>query len=446
MSAVGCYAPHRPLEGEKTSTDGSTGASTDSTGTTVTATTGTTASSTVADSSDATDASTTSDDTDASSTSVGGDACGNGVMEGSELCDDGDRIDGNGCNNDCVPSGTEIWTVVYDGAAHLDDSAQDIAVASDDSIVVVGWEGAEPDALALVHRYDTDGEMIWQTTFEVGNAGGVASGVAISATDDLAVSAYDATASAGLVRRYDLDGGVDDELPLSWPAFDVVVDEDDVLYVCGRVDAMPGPWHGKISAYSAFGNLLWDFEDIGATQSQVYGLSLSSPDIVAVSDRDHVGTVERRDADGQSLWSRAYPDFAWAGVAASPTGRSVIGGNDGVPNAAVTALDEDGVIEWMDLADQGQAFGAGITTDLMGNVILVGAVYNNAFGSDALIMKYDVDGNLLWSQHWDVNVRSPMDGTQAIAVAVDGTNAIIVTGDSSVNDGPTDLWIRRLTQ
>lgn len=35
--------------------------------------------------------------------------CGNGVRENDEICDDGDAIDGNGCNNDCMPSGGIRW-------------------------------------------------------------------------------------------------------------------------------------------------------------------------------------------------------------------------------------------------------------------------------------------------------------------------------------------------
>src|SRR5689334_17073123 len=32
-------------------------------------------------------------------------ACGNGRLEGTEVCDDGNRIDGDGCDKNCTPTG-----------------------------------------------------------------------------------------------------------------------------------------------------------------------------------------------------------------------------------------------------------------------------------------------------------------------------------------------------
>jgi cysteine-rich repeat protein len=60
--------------------------------------------------SDATSTSTTGTDTDATSTSTststtgtdtGGAACGNGVVDPGEACDDGNLVDDDGCANDC---------------------------------------------------------------------------------------------------------------------------------------------------------------------------------------------------------------------------------------------------------------------------------------------------------------------------------------------------------
>ncbi|MBC8073388.1 MAG: hypothetical protein IAG13_34025, partial [Deltaproteobacteria bacterium] len=99
----------------------------------------------------------TSASADSGSDTTTGEGCGNGVVDGPELCDDGDGIDGNGCNNDCAPSGRELWTVTYDGVEHLSDRPSGLAVASDDSVLVVGYEDAMPQGLPLIHRYDRDG-------------------------------------------------------------------------------------------------------------------------------------------------------------------------------------------------------------------------------------------------------------------------------------------------
>jgi cysteine-rich repeat protein len=42
--------------------------------------------------------------------SLPGPSCGDGVVNGPEACDDGNPKDGDGCNVDCVESGSEVWT------------------------------------------------------------------------------------------------------------------------------------------------------------------------------------------------------------------------------------------------------------------------------------------------------------------------------------------------
>src|SRR5688572_21025309 len=37
--------------------------------------------------------------------------CGDGAMQPGEECDDGNDVDGDGCNRDCRVSGQEVWTV-----------------------------------------------------------------------------------------------------------------------------------------------------------------------------------------------------------------------------------------------------------------------------------------------------------------------------------------------
>src|SRR5690606_31737657 len=55
--------------------------------------------------------------------------CGNGVVDEGEECDDGNTINGDGCNADCRPSETLEWSVVYDGG-NGDDCAEAVAADS----------------------------------------------------------------------------------------------------------------------------------------------------------------------------------------------------------------------------------------------------------------------------------------------------------------------------
>jgi cysteine-rich repeat protein len=438
-----CYSPHLPATGGPGETSGSTAASSDAT-TTSSAQESSTAGSTAG--SDDSTGTGTGAPADSGSDTATGDGCGNGVVDGSELCDDGDRIDGNGCNNDCTPSGQVVWTVTYDGTEHLSDSPSRIAVASDDSVIVVGHEGATPDSLPLIHRYDGDGIALWQNTFTVAGGGGEATGVAVSLDDEIVVSAQDAIGSTGVLTRFSLDGVVDDEIATAMAPHDVVVDANGRIFTCGRATMAPDPQRLWISAYSEFGNQLWEFVESEGTQGSASGLALVEDDGVAVvGQRDDSMVVERRNADGDRLWLHTFGLDGYDIAGAAGLGVAVTG-SDTVPNAFVSAFDIEGDITWMDVADVGQAFADGITFDLLGNVVVAGTVYNNAFSSDALVMKYDAAGSLLWSEHWDIDESSPLDATQAHGVAIDSAGAILLTGNSEPQgSGATDIWVRKLT-
>ena len=81
-------------------------------------------------------------------------ACGDGVVDGDETCDDGNGIDGDGCNNDCAPSGQLLWTELGGDAARF---PTDVAIDSASQIIALGISFSDPTWL---ERYDADGELI----------------------------------------------------------------------------------------------------------------------------------------------------------------------------------------------------------------------------------------------------------------------------------------------
>jgi cysteine-rich repeat protein len=89
--------------------------------------------------------------------------CGDGIVDVGETCDDGDPLDGNGCNNDCRPSGQLLWADRFDGG----ESDYGNAVGLDAAGNV--WLGAsssdaEPRQNAVLRAYTAAGELRWQAT------------------------------------------------------------------------------------------------------------------------------------------------------------------------------------------------------------------------------------------------------------------------------------------
>ena len=73
-----------------------------------------------------------------------------------------------------------------------------------------------------------------------------------------------------------------------------------------------------------------------------------------------------------------------------------------------------------------------MAVDSSNNVIVAGIP--TAYGSDYVTIKYSSEGVPLWTNHY--NGRGYGDNNHALAVAVDGSNNVIVTGYSDGDSYP----------
>ena len=163
------------------------------------------------------------------------------------------------------------------------------------------------------------------------------------------------------------------------------------------------------------------------------------------------GTGFRRDMlifkyrpDGTLLWSRQYnndddptnqdDDPAW--LAVDSQGNVVVTGNthtNGTGDEAVTLkYDPDGNLLWERLHG-----GPGVTgdyaffvvTDSEDNVYVTGRTFGANW--DFLTFKYDADGNLLWSRQRDFGANGPDEPS---GIAVDASQRVVVVGENWNNN------------
>lgn len=155
--------------------------------------------------------------------------------------------------------------------------------------------------------------------------------------------------------------------------------------------------------------------------------------------------VFKYDANGTLLWRKVWngpagtQDIAF-GMALAPDGAVIAVGRT---NTVATSSDyvtlkyaTDGTLLWARLYDGpassiDQALAAG--TDAAGNVFVVGEVYNDAemyINGDFCTLKYDAQGNLLWSRLYDGPANYINTSDQPRCLAVDANGDVIVSGDS----------------
>lgn len=374
--------------------------------------------------------------------------CGDGVLQGDqgEACDDGDQVDGNGCNTDCIVSGTLLWSDIVDGTQNgMTDSGRAVAIAPDGTIFTAGTADTATDAPSAVwlRRYTSDGSAVWT---EIRSVDG-----------DLYTNALSL-----------LDTG------------ELVV---GTLY-----DDPAGGRFPRLFAYTQEGNPHWDFTHT-EPYSRISSTSVPGGLIALATDPDQPTWLRRFDAEGAPVWTESPPLMLnQSAIASFPDGGFVIAGTIGsdvwvrrftaeaeelwtqileerstIGGITVTAdeeivavgygasywvegLDANGGPRWSDswAEPDGWSFAFDVASTPEGDVIVVGErkqASDPGFGR-LHIARYSSSGALLWEQaHASPFLANGSAG--ASAVAVDHAGDVVVVGTVSTDES-SDFWILKL--
>lgn len=345
-------------------------------------------------------------------------SCGDGVVQDGEECDDGNGMNGDGCNSDCRVSGQEIWKVEYASPGNVRDRCYSVAADSQGDFAVIGHVTTEGQGQNIwVRKYTSDGEPVWTWVL-------------------------------------DGDAHTDEE------GWSILADADDGFLVAGyvaTVDQETNAWIGKIGAD---GILVWDAQWDGGV-----GWLDQTRDIVRAPDGDIVtmgyATVDRdretdlwfqrRSPDGQTVrWTQHRPGLAdnaqdrAHGIAVVPSGYVGVGTKQTETASYfwLASFDEQGNDVWSDEEPVGgrPSVWTAVAAAPDGDVLLAGWIASDAGDTDMWLQRRGPGGEI----RWDDTIASPGgDDDKANALVVDDAGGFIVGGEMGAGAGSTDAWIRR---
>lgn len=366
--------------------------------------------------------------------------------------------------------GNTLWLRSHDGDAHLLDRGLDVEVDPEGDVVVAGYEsGADTNADLWLRKYDPEGQEIWTVVDPAGpETGVIASGIAIDGAGNIAVVGSDFSVEEEawdiLVRRYAPDGS------LLWSRThagtggleDVGVgaacNDGGMIVAVGYVSkAVPDGDERQmtldawVGTFDGDGNSLWSHVHDGPGSGHDAALDAAiaeNGDILVAGyesgDREDDNVWLRRyDTSGETLWTRTYDGPAHGrdrgtSVTLDPEGKILLSGHIDVPgeawNALVRKYEPDGELIWTSTYDGADSvFDAAndIVTDAEGNVFVTGFEYVEGDKFDVLVRKYHSDGDPIWTVTHSGDAAGDDSGA---GIAIDQDGFVYVAGSSFVRE------------
>jgi len=353
---------------------------------------------------------------------------------------------------------------------------QNLQGASDVYIMQLDPTGARQWTQQLGTPMDDFGTAIdiGSNVYVVGNTEGEIDGQTNAGKGDAFLTAYSKAGAKQWTRAF---GSIDQDEPK-----DLVVDGQDNIFIVGEtadsIDGQPQSGQGDMFfvPFDGAGNRS-PATLLGTPERDVaWGIALSPAGSLLVTGETwgefdggtNAGNADifvlNLESDGSTLWSHLFGGTTYdrgKAIAVSPQGIYVaaytgsdLGGqaNQGGADLALIKYAPSGTREWTKLigtaADE-RVFG--IAVDPMGNVYLAGESsadfggQANQGGKDALVAKFDADGEYLWSVLVGTSANEEANG-----IAVDKNGCVFVVGYSlgdlagNPNAGGFDLFVLSL--
>gem|GEM_PF-2035827 len=388
--------------------------------------------------------------------------CGDGNTDaGVEQCDDGDAINGNGCNTDCVDSGSTLWEATKTTVGPTSfDRGVGVAAGPGDTIRIAQRSMPDSHERVIITDFDLDGVELDERNHTSPDPGVVRvqfRDLSSSGGYLIAQSAIAPTANPDDLYAYGDDHLVDWTAPIQRGA-----------------DASRRPSGGaiRIEGNALAGTTQWIVLDATGTETYespanadvVHGTAVPLGDAsIAVAGALNVGeyvpTLSRFSVDGGSEFHLEYdaPDV----ISVDRWIQASLASNDSDDIAAactssvhednellISYFNADGTLAWDVLYDHpgdDSVHVEDLAIDSTNNVVVVGrlrtGVVPNAH-DDAFVAKFDSTGAHLWTRTYSGDVEFGNERANGVAILDD--DSVVVVGTREDIENAHDAWLARL--
>ncbi len=379
--------------------------------------------------------------------------CGNGQLEADEACDDGDLVNGDGCNEDCTVSAALVWE--YRSGLKGDDSFRGVASTADAKIFAVGARFTDEGTQDRWVTQFQDQALAWAETYHHGefeaalavavhgSAIYVAGAVSPGGSKDAWIGKL--ALDGAIVWEDALDSGFGDDFVTNL----AVTPEGDVV-VAGVISLEGGLAATWTRRYGTSGEVQWTHE-IPILAEALYTVG---PGVAVTAEHVVVGGYRLPKPGEYQAMLSAYPPGGGEpsfmidlptiggvfGVASDPRGALALVLQDLTDGFVVDRTSSTGELLWSSTACAGD-LGSAVAIDGQGDIVVVGAG-PGAIGRNIRLCKFSAEGDLRWGKDLDGGLGED----RGLAVAILPDDRIVATG--SMWGGATertDAWLAVFT-
>ena len=214
-----------------------------------------------------------------------------------------------------------------------------------------------------------------------------------------------------------------------------------------------------LQKYDSLGNLLWSTTWGGSTSDAASSVATDkNNNIYLVGSTSSYGSgwydvlILKFNPNGSLVWSKTWGGSSYDagyGIAIDSQGNLLISAESYSfgSSAILLKLDSNGNYIWCKSWKSSVSYDAAysITSDLTGNIILTGISWDYSQSPNVnkiLILKYDSNGNLLWSRNWGSSGLDEAWGSRVIKTDNDGN--IYIAGRTQYGSGSMDALLLKL--
>jgi uncharacterized delta-60 repeat protein len=353
--------------------------------------------------------------------------------------------------------GDSLWLNYYDGLWNDDDYAIGITVDVNDNVYVCGYSmGMEATYDYTTIKYTSSGDTVWTAVlngpwgdhdyasdFTVDDSGDVyVTGFTNGAWtyQDYMTVKYTDSGDTAWTRLYNHIADKDDA------AAGLAIDEEGNVYVTGKSWDYTTRDDYVTIKYDTDGTELWVSRYNGFSDSTDIAVALCVDDNSGAiyvtgcswsSSTDYDIVTIKYNTSGDTVWTRRYngaadSDDKPSAIVLDATGNIIITGysTEGTVDYCTIKYDSDGNELWSSTYDglgNGTDRAHVLVLDDSGNVYITGESYGSGTNYDYATVKYDSYGNEVWSVRYNGNSNGH---DRAYGIAVDSAGCVYVTGES----------------